>query len=93
MTMTRNERIEKLTTGIHEKVEAYDWARDQAERRHISFVLSTTILEPEFRLLQELLPNLEDYFLPLRTLHDENQPMNEELHRFMEAFDAAVAAQ
>lgn len=89
--MTRTERIKELTEGIHQKVKEYDQTRSQQERKHISFELSTEYVEPEYHLLEELLPNLEELLSPLRKLHENEQPMNDALHRFMDAFDKAVS--
>lgn len=91
--MTRAERIKELAEGIHQKVKEYDQTRSQQKRQSISFELSTEYVEQEYHLLEELLPNLEELLAPLRELHEKKLPMNNELHRFMNAFDVAVAAQ
>lgn len=92
-TTTNTETSSTLSTlkkDIHHYVEKYDQTIDPIERRNLSFDFSTTVVEPAYSLLQSLIPNCDDLCRTLRLLHESYMPMNDALHDFMDAFDAAA---
>lgn len=94
MTMTTNadfiSTLSELKKDIHHYVQEYDWTIDPFERSLISFRLSTEVVEPAYSLLRRLVPNCDDLCRTLRILHESYLPMNDELHRFMDAFDSVT---